>query len=687
MENILEEFKKYYFEIKESNKYEKTKNEFYIALQDFQENYSLEKLNALSVNDYVLGTDNKDSLCYKIEFGKYRWAGPGIGGSTAYKYGIYFSKDKNEYRSAEHGYEPNPDEQFNKIKADLIRVIESVKNANSVDDIFDDYSSLKNMPMFINKLTYLYLPHKLLPFAGKTHIKSIATLFGIDYNDELSSLKINYLINQFIRNIDGLQNEDSCLLGNIVWDFYMMKNPKEEKTEKNRIWMYAPGENASEWENCYNNGIMVLGWSELGDLRQYSSKAEIKEILATDRGGSNMNNALANWEFLNKMQIGDIVYAKKGTSTLIGKGIVESEYLFDESREYYKSYRKVKWLNRDEKEVEKNNKLAIKTLTDITKYTEYVKYLESLYIDNKQIVSENINEYDKYDFLEEVLISEDKYDTIVNTLLRKKNIILQGAPGVGKTFCAKKIMYSIMNEKADSRIRVVQFHQSYSYEDFVQGYRPNEDGKFELKNGVFYDLVMEAIEECKIAKANNVEPKKYAIIIDEINRGNLSKVFGELMMLIESDKRNEKWSINLTYSDDEFYIPENLYIIGTMNTADRSLAMIDYALRRRFAFIELEPAFESEKLRKYLVEKEKIDTEVVNRIIENFKSLNYYIKETLGKDFMIGHSYFINQQLDSEDYENIYNDIIEYEIKPLLEEYYFDDKNKVIECLSRINKV
>ena len=467
----------------------------------------------------------------------------------------------------------------------------------------------------------------------------------------------------------------------------MLKNPKEEKGERNKIWMYSPGENASEWENCYNNGIMVLGWSELGDLRQYSSKAEMKENLTTNIGGSNINNALANWEFLNKMQIGDIVYAKRGTSTIIGKGIVESEYLFDENKENYKSYRKVKWIENAEKEIEKNTKLTIKTLTDITKYKEYVKYLESLYTINEQQINENINEYDKYDCLEEILISEEKYDTIVNTLLRKKNIILQGAPGVGKTFCAKKIMYSIMNEKDDSRIRVVQFHQSYSYEDFVQGYRPNEDGKFELKNGVFYDLVMDAIEEYKNAKINNVEPKKYAIIIDEINRGNISKVFGELMMLIESDKRSEKWSINLTYSDDEFYIPENLYIIGTMNTADRSLAMIDYALRRRFAFIELEPAFESEKLRKYLIEKEKIDTEVVNRIIENFKSLNYYIKETLGKDFMIGHSYFINQQLDSEDYENIYNDIIEYEIKPLLEEYYFDDKEKVIECLSRINKV
>ncbi len=690
MENILEEFKNYYLEVKNSGKYEKIKDDYYLALNEFKQEYSIENFKNMTLNDYVLGTDNKFSLCYKIEFGLYKFAGPGIGGSTAYKYGIYYSKDKEEYRSSEHGYESNPEEQFNKIKNDLIKVIESVKNANSVEEIKDDYSSLKSMPLFINKIIYLYLPNKVLPFAGKTHIKEIAKLFDINYNENDSSLKINFLINKFIRSIPELSHEDSCILGNAIWDFHLLKSPKIEKEIENKIWMYAPGENASQWKNCLNNGIMVLGWDNLGDLRQYSSKAEIKEILSNDSNGSNMNNALANWEFANVMKPGDIVFAKKGVNVLIGKGIVESNYMYDETKESYKSCRKVKWIKNDEKTLENNTKLAIKTLTNITKYKDYVKELESLYIDNKNelnALTDISTTYDKYDFLNEVFITEPQYDTIVNTLLRKKNIILQGAPGVGKTFCAKKIIYSIMNEKDDSRIRVVQFHQSYSYEDFIQGYRPNGNGKFELKNGIFYELVMEAIEEYQNAKKNNTEPKKYAIIIDEINRGNLSKVFGELMMLIESDKRSEKWSINLTYSDDEFYIPENLYIIGTMNTADRSLAMIDYALRRRFAFIDLEPAFENEKLKRYFIEDENIDTEVTNRIISNFKELNNYIKETLGKEFMVGHSYFINQQLGAEDYEDIYNDIIEYEIKPLLEEYYFDDKNKVNECLSKINKI
>ena len=241
-----------------------------------------------------------------------------------------------------------------------------------------------------------------------------------------------------------------------------------------------------------------------------------------------------------------------------------------------------------------------------------------------------------------------------------------------------------MNEKDSSRIEMVQFHQSYSYEDFIQGYRPNDEGKFEIKNGIFYRLVSEAREEYETAKIENRDPKKYCMIIDEINRGNLSKIFGELMMLIEADKRSANWEINLTYSDEPFYIPENLYIIGTMNTADRSLAMVDYALRRRFAFIRLEPAFNNDKLRKYLIEVEKLSSGIVDNIIDKFIKLNEYIKDNLSKDFVIGHSYFIDQQLDIDNFEDKYNEIINYEIKPLLEEYFYDDEEKINKALDII---
>lgn len=292
--------------------------------------------------------------------------------------------------------------------------------------------------------------------------------------------------------------------------------------------------------------------------------------------------------------------------------------------------------------------------------------------------------YAKDDFLKEVFMDSQQYDIVKNTLIRKKNIILQGVPGVGKTFCAKKLFFSIIGKKDDTRIETVQFHQSYSYEDFIQGFRPNNDEKFELKNGIFYNLVKKAREEYESAEQENRKAQEYCIIIDEINRGNLSKVFGELMMLIEGDKRKKEWAIKLTYSPNEdFYIPKNLYIIGTMNTADRSLTMIDYALRR-FSFITLKPAFENKKLENYLIDDEGIDDEFAIKITQMYINLNRFIRETFKNDnFVIGHSYFINQ-LDRDKLEQSYNEIVEYDIKPLLGEYFFGEEEKIDEALNKI---
>ncbi len=235
--------------------------------------------------------------------------------------------------------------------------------------------------------------------------------------------------------------------------------------------------------------------------------------------------------------------------------------------------------------------------------------------------------YTKASFLNDVYISEARYDRLKAVLLRKKNIILQGAPGVGKTFAARRLAWSIMGEQDDSRIEFVQFHQNYSYEDFVMGYKPEGSG-FELKYGVFYRF-------CQ--KANNRPGVPHFFIIDEINRGNLSKVFGELLMLIEQDYRNTK--VKLAYSDVPFSVPENLYIIGMMNTADRSLALIDYALRRRFSFFDMEPGFDSEGFGKYQA---GLENETFDALIDRIRELNRDIiqDKALGKGFCIGHSYF-----------------------------------------------
>lgn len=284
--------------------------------------------------------------------------------------------------------------------------------------------------------------------------------------------------------------------------------------------------------------------------------------------------------------------------------------------------------------------------------------------------------------LESMFMGEEKLDSIIDALKIKKNIILQGPPGVGKTFIAQKIAW-IFNETQDqSFIEMVQFHQSYSYEDFVQGIRPKEDGGFQIKNGVFYNF-------CKKAEKN--KNKKFFFIIDEINRGNLSKVFGELMMLIEADKRNDEFAIKLTYSkdDEHFYIPENVYIIGTMNTADRSLAMVDYALRRRFAFINLKPEYQSKKFHAHLKSNgvpDTIATVIVQKMTElNEKIINHY--KQLGEGFAIGHSFFSSLPDDIEYNMKWYHSVVKTEVAPLLREYWFDDEEKAREEVDILLKV
>ena len=292
---------------------------------------------------------------------------------------------------------------------------------------------------------------------------------------------------------------------------------------------------------------------------------------------------------------------------------------------------------------------------------EYEFILDMIRDENPAPSVKGKDKYEKADFLKDVYMTELKYERLAAVLQKKKNIILQGAPGVGKTFAAKKLAYSIMGEIDDDRIEFVQFHQNYSYEDFVMGYKPVYDG-FELKYGIFYRF-------CQ--KAANHPDKDYFFIIDEINRGNMSKIFGELLMLIEADYREKK--ATLAYNGLGFSVPKRLHIIGMMNTADRSLAMIDYALRRRFSFFEMEPGFDSDGFKKY---QDELDNETFNELVNKIKELNSEIaKDTsLGKGFCIGHSYFCNAKEGNEEWMM---DVVEFDIIPMLCEYWFDDSTRL----------
>lgn len=686
-------------------------------------------------------------------------------------------------------------------------------------DIEEAYNALKNQYLIKYNITmglFWIRPDKYLALDGNNKAKlvslGIASFDGrfVPYRDykaimerldkKIASGEINsnnYA--EFSHEAYVKDNSDTKETANVK------TSSKKEKT----YWTFSPGEQASKWDFCVNEGVMCIGWDKLGDYSQYSSIEEtnqaIKRFYPTE--GSAKNTTLAVWQFANEMRSGDVVFAKKGRNTIIGRGLVESEYMFDDNLPNYKHIRRVKWTDVGEWKTEEVH--AMKTLTNVTRFKDYVDRLNALIDGNKKpehkdshgkqywwltgspkywspsndwevggnidytlynekgnkrrvfkhfyeakpgdlviayesspvlqivalgrVVSEtdgevlyirkieqllspvpyteilnnpNLKEsepvmnrcqgslfrlsedeyeeimrlirrdnpepvedeeeetdentfYTDEDFLNDVYMDMHQLQTLKSLLNRKKNLILQGAPGVGKTFAAKRLAYAIMGEKDEDRVKIIQFHQNYSYEDFVMGYKPNAEKGFSLVNGIFYDI-------CQQAKLHHDVP--YFLIIDEINRGNLSKIFGELLQLIEADYRDSP--IQLAYNKQRFSVPSNLYLIGMMNTADRSLAMIDYALRRRFSFYEMKPAFENSGFKEYVEEKQDPR---LNNLVKALMELNKVIADddSLGNGFCIGHSYLCNLE-GKYDLESI----VEYDIVPMLREYWFDNDER-----------
>ena len=260
----------------------------------------------------------------------------------------------------------------------------------------------------------------------------------------------------------------------------------------------------------------------------------------------------------------------------------------------------------------------------------------------------------------------------------KKNLILQGPPGTGKTWLARRLAFALIGHKDEDKVRAVQFHPNLSYEDFVRGWRPSGGGKLDLVNGPFLEMI-------EVARSDL--DSDYVMLIEEINRGNPAQIFGEMLTLLEADKRNESEALALSYrktDSERVYIPENVYVIGTMNIADRSLALVDLAFRRRFAFEELEPTF-GQPWRDWVSQNCDIDPHFLADVEERLGRLNQQISDdrNLGRQFRVGHSYVTPSAVIPEPL-TWFSRVVEKEIGPLLDEYWFDSPDTAQQAKSAL---
>lgn len=632
----------------------------------FQERFPIEKLEEMTLEEYT-NLDRSDSFCYWIE-SRTGSLGSFWGGSS-FKFGIYRYKNRpsdtrvvsdDKYAWYRLLKAETARVAFYRIREIIVAIAYAARNGNF--EKIDEIKELGNSYKW--KIAFLYSDYRLIPIYKREYLVGAAEAMGIA---NAASMKVS-AIQRRLMEMAGDQN---------IFDYYdfLWKNRKgpqqKQKSDSVTEIINTPSE-VNPASNKINYWWLVASpkyWTfsdiKVGEQVVYTVK--------NDKG--NKRRIPANFE---QAKTGDIVIGYEANPVKCIVALAKVSKASDgETISFVKTETlstPVSWFDfKNSSEIAdmefiKNPNGSFFHLTE-DEYNFLVDLIrqENPEDDNPLLPVDATELYDDKKFLSEVFMPESDLSSLKKLLRHKKNIILQGAPGVGKTFAAKRLAYAMMGMTDDSRVKMIQFHQNYSYEDFIMGYKPMASG-FELREGVFYEF-------CR--KAANDPDRDYYFIIDEINRGNLSKIFGELLMLIENGYRGT--TVQLAYRKEEFAVPDNLYLIGMMNTADRSLAMIDYALRRRFSFFTMHPGLDTAGFK---AEISRHDDKRVEKVVEVIRQLNSAIAndDSLGEGFCIGHSYFCNHDTSTDWIENV----VRYDICPMLEEYWFDNNDKRQAAVNRL---
>lgn len=635
--------------------------------------FPMDSWPALPLERYALGQDGPaNTYCKLLEYDS-QHLGSMRGGFARkliiykhkHKPGWYFPATFTDVQSA-----------WDELRSAFVKAIELGAKGQWED--FDDVAGLSGGPALMLKTLHVYFPDEIVPIYAQPHLRHFLRALDVPAADDrsLSALRLN-------RALVGAITSRSEFIGWTLTDvsrfFYQWNHPHQQR----RVVKIAPGENAEFWPECRDGGYVCVGWGDVGDLREFESKeayraAFEKAFFETYKGHRATISKKANevWSLLD-LEPGDIVIANKGVSRVVGIGeVVEPGYEFDGTRSKYPHLVRVSWTDTAEREIPPQKGWPFVTIAPVS---------SALY---ETIVSGALPPQPPAP-IDRVLIQ------IEEALERKGQTILYGPPGTGKTYHARRLAVSwllkaagrgdevpailadgkrfateeaALQEPVDKHDSIglltqLTFHPSYSYEDFVEGFRPQStgDGQLSLRltDGVFKRVCRKALEHPR---------KRFLVSIDEINRANVAKVFGELITLLEVDKRGMR--ITLPQSRDAFRVPPNVFLLGTMNTADRSIKLLDAALRRRFAFIELMP--DSDVLRGATIRTLALD--------DFLEALNGRIAKSEGREKQIGHAFLLDRGepvTDPEEFARRFRQ----EVLPLLQEYCYDDYSTLVDYL------